>query len=63
MSRKEFIDKYLSVTVSKTLMVTMIATFALFNDKLSGTEWTTIAAVYIGSEKVTKTILQLKGII
>lgn len=60
MSRQEIIDKILGKTVSKTLMVTLIATFGLFYSKLSGMEWTVIATAYIGSEKFSKTILMLK---
>jgi hypothetical protein len=60
MSKQEFIDKYLNTTISKTLMVTLIATFALFKDKLSGMEWTIITTAYIGSEKFSKTVLMLK---
>lgn len=60
MSRQEFIDKYLNRTVSKTLMVTLIATVALFTNHLTGWEWTIVSTAYIGSEKFSKTILMLK---
>ena len=60
MSRKEIIDKYLNLTVSKTLMITLIATAALFLDKLDGTNWTFISIAYIGAEKVTQTIIKLQ---
>jgi len=60
MSRKEFIDKYFGKAISKTFLVFIIATFALLGTKLSGTEWTIIATVYIGSAKATETILKLK---
>jgi hypothetical protein len=60
MSRQQFIDKYLNKTVSKTLSVTMIATVALFMDKITGTEWTVIVAAYISATKWTETVLKLK---
>ena len=60
MSNKEFIDRYLGKTVSKTLMVTMIATVGLFTSSLTGMEWTVIATAYIGAEKFSKTVLMLK---
>ena len=60
MSKQEFIDKYLGKSISKTLMITLIATFGLFQDKLTGTEWTVIATAYIGTTKWTETILKLK---
>lgn len=60
MSRQEFIDKYFGKAISKTFMVFIIATAALFTTKLTGAEWTIIATAYIGSVKVTETILKLK---
>ena len=61
MSKQEFIDKYLNKTVSKTLSVTMIATVALFMDKITGMEWTVIVGAYIGATKWTETVLKLKN--
>ena len=61
MSRQEIIDKYFVKAISKTFTVFIIATVALFTAKLSGAEWTTIAAIYIGSVKVTETILKFKN--
>lgn len=60
MSRQEFIDKYLGKAISKTFTVFIIATIALFATKLTGAEWTIIAAVYLGSTKATETILKLR---
>lgn len=60
MSRQEIIDKYLGKAISKTFTVFIIATAALFLSKLTGSEWTIIAATYLGSTKVTETILKLK---
>lgn len=60
MSSKEIIDKYLGKSISKTLMITLIATFGLFQDKLTGAEWTVIATAYIGATKWTETILKMK---
>lgn len=60
MSNREFIDKYFGRTISKTFFVFLIATVFLYCSKITGTEWITIAAIYIGSTKVTDTILKLK---
>ena len=60
MSKQEFIDKYLSKSISKTLTVFFVATVALFGSKLSGAEWTIIATAYIGATKWTETVLKLK---
>ena len=61
MSRQEIIDKYFGKAISKTFTVFIIATVALFTAKLSGAEWTTIAAIYIVNVKVTETILKFKN--
>lgn len=60
MSRQELIDRYLGKAISKTFTVFIIATAALFATKLTGTEWTVIASVYLGSTKATETILKLR---
>ena len=60
MSRQELIDRYLGKAISKTFTVFIIATIALFTGHLTGLEWTTIVAIYIGSTKATETILKLK---
>jgi len=60
MSNKEFIDKYLGKAISKTFTVFLIATAYLFFGKLNGSQWIVIATVYLGSTKVTETILKLK---
>lgn len=60
MSRQEIIDKYFGKAISKTFTVFIIATIGLFLSKLTGSEWTTIAAIYIGSVKATETLLKLK---
>jgi lipopolysaccharide export LptBFGC system permease protein LptF len=60
MSRQEIIDKYFGKAISKTFMVFIIATIALFTTKLTGSEWTIIAGVYIGTIKATETLLKLK---
>jgi len=43
----EKFDEKLATWISKKLMVLIIATVALFMDKLSGIEWAYIAFVYI----------------
>lgn len=60
MSRQEFVDKYFGKAISKTFTVFIIATVALFATKLTGAEWTVVAAIYLGSTKATETILKLK---
>ena len=60
MSRQEIIDRYLGKAISKTFTVFIIATIALFSANLTGTEWTIIATAYIGSVKVTETVLKLR---
>ncbi len=60
MSNREFIDKYFGKAISKTFFVFLVATVSLYYNKVTGTEWITIATVYIGSAKVTDTILKLK---
>jgi len=59
-SKQEFIDKYLGKAISKTFTVFLIATLYLFFGKLNGLQWIVIATVYLGSTKVTETILKLK---
>lgn len=41
-----FIDLILGKTMSRKLQIVIIATIALFQDKISGTEWTFIAMFY-----------------
>ena len=60
MSRQEIIDRFFGKAISKTFTVFIIATIALFSVNLTGTEWTIIASVYLGSTKATETILKLK---
>lgn len=60
MSRQEFIDKYFGKAISKIFLVFIIGTIGLFTHNLTGSEWTIIATVYIGTEKAANTILKLK---
>lgn len=60
MSRQEIIDRFFGKAISKTFTVFIIATIALFSANLTGTEWTIIATAYIGSVKVTETVLKLR---
>lgn len=60
MSSKEIIDKYFGKAISKTFFVFLVATLFLYMNKINGIQWITIATVYIGSSKVTDTILKLK---
>lgn len=60
MSNREFVDKYFGKAISKTFFVFLVATWFLYCNKINGVQWITIATVYIGSAKVTDTILKLK---
>ena len=60
MSRQEIIDKYLGKTISKKLIVFIIATIALFSGKVTGTEWIVISTAYISIVAYTETVLKLK---
>lgn len=60
MSRQEIIDRYFGKAISKTFTVFIIATIGLFGAKLTGSEWTAIAIVYISATKVTETFLKIK---
>lgn len=60
MSKQEIIDKYFGKAISKTFTVFIIATIGLFSSKLTGSEWTIIAGIYIGTVKTTETLLKLK---
>ena len=60
MSKQEFIDKYFNKAISKTFTVFLIATSYLYFGMLNGSQWILIATVYLGSTKITETILKLK---
>ena len=46
---KPIVDFLLGKTMSKKLTVFIIATIALFTDKLTGLEWTSLAILYIST--------------
>ena len=60
MSRQEIIDRYFGKAISKTFTVFIIAIIGLSSTKLTGSEWTAIAFVYISATKVTVTFLKIK---
>ena len=60
MSNKEFIDRYFGKTISKTFFVFLIATYAMYYNKINGEQWIIIATTYLGSTKITETMLKLK---
>lgn len=60
MSSKEIIDKYFGKAISKTFFVFLIATVSMYYNKINGTQWIIIATTYIGSTKITETMLKLK---
>jgi len=60
MSNKEFLDRYFGKAISKTFFVFLVATASMYYNKINGAQWIVIAATYIGSTKVTETMLKLK---
>jgi hypothetical protein len=60
MSRQEIIDKLFNRTISKTFLVFITSTIALFSHYVDGWQWIIISTAYIGSTKYTETILKLK---
>ena len=47
---KQFIDKALSLTISKKLTVFAIATVLVLKSSISGSEWVYISLMYIGTQ-------------
>lgn len=60
MSRREFIDTYLGQAISKKLIVFLIATVALFLDKLNGSQWVIVSTSYIAIQGVTDIVAKFK---
>lgn len=59
MSRGQFIDRYFGKAISKTFLVFIIGTVALFSHNISGTEWIIISTAYIGITKYSETVIEL----
>tara|TARA_R100000541_G_scaffold85_3_gene258 strand:+ start:1913 stop:2092 length:180 start_codon:yes stop_codon:yes gene_type:complete len=54
------LDKILNRYVSRKLMVFVVASFGLFSQTLTSSDWVTIAAVYIGTQGVIDAIAKLR---
>ena len=61
MSGRQFIDKWFGKAISKTFTVFLIATYLCVFDKLTGTEWSIIAVIYIGTQKAIDFMKALKS--
>jgi len=57
---KAKIDEILKKYVSRKLMVFVVASFGLFSQTLTSSDWVTIAAVYIGTQGVIDAIAKLR---
>lgn len=54
------LDKILNRYISRKLMVFVVASFGLFSQTLTSSDWVTIAAVYIGTQGVIDAIAKLR---
>lgn len=64
MSTRQKIDKFLGRWISRKLTVFIIASIALFSDKLTSTDWVIIATSYIAIQGITdivERLMKLKG--
>ncbi len=53
-------DKILSRYISRKLMVFVVASFGLFSETLTSSDWVIIAGVYIGTQGVIDAIAKLR---
>lgn len=61
---KEFIDKLQSKWISRKLLVFLIASIALFFDKITGSDWVVISSIYIsleGATTIAERVLKARG--
>ena len=61
MSTKEKIDLYLNKWVSRKLMVFVVSCAGLFSGYLTSSDFTIIAAAYVGIQGFTDIVKKLKG--
>lgn len=59
MSRREFIDSYLSKWASRKLVVFLVASVGLFTGHIDGGDWVVIAVSYISVEGTTKIVSEI----
>lgn len=59
MSRREKIDFFLRKWISRKLTVFTVASFGLFNDVITSTDWVIVATSYIAIEGVSNVVERL----
>ena len=59
MSRKEKIDYFLKKWISRKLTVFTVASFGLFSNVITSSDWVIIATVYISIQGVTDIVERL----
>ena len=57
---KAVTDKILSRYISRKLMVFVVASFGLFSETLTSSDWVIIAGVYIGTQGAIDAIAKLR---
>jgi hypothetical protein len=58
---RQKIDQILNRYVSRKLMVFIVASFGLFSQTLTSSDWVIIAGIYIGTQGVIDAIAKLKN--
>jgi hypothetical protein len=58
---RQRLDKILNNYISRKLMVFVVASFGLFTDTLTSSDWVIIAGVYIGTQGAIDAITKLKS--
>lgn len=59
MSRRERIDFFLRKWISRKLTVFIVASFGLFSDVITSTDWVIVATSYIAIEGVSSVVERL----
>ncbi len=55
-----FLDKLLKKSISKKLLVFLLATILMFLMKITGEQWVNVAMVYIGTQGAVDFIKELR---
>lgn len=58
---RQRLDKIINNYISRKLMVFVVASFGLFTDTLTSSDWVIIAGVYIGTQGAIDAIAKLKS--
>jgi len=58
---RQKIDQILNRYVSRKLMVFVVASFGLFSQTLTSSDWVIIAGIYIGTQGAIDAIAKLKN--